>query len=347
MLPISSGSYWPSGCSITIASAFALEGLEVAGLLIRPVTRVVGVPYHVQRQATGQLERVVARRVIDKDDLVDPVHRNRPDGPLERARRVHRRHHHDHLPVGRSDTPRLDVDGPPAAAGDLDRSGADCGREEHDAGGQRRRSAGRRQRPAARLATADRVVQVGAAGQRSDQPMQPPEHGLAAAPVADARRLEAELAQPSQQDACAAGGRDAGAGRGETSGRRRGGPARCRCWARAIRRRPPGSSWRAAWASAAPGAGRCSSECQKTIADQLPSRSSMSARARRRGVSRARGPSRCAPGARARPAACRRRRRRRAPRPGARAGRPATLAGLAYVAGARRPTTEKRPDSGR
>ena len=104
---------------------------------------------------------------------------------------------------------------------------------------------------------------------------------------------------------------------------------------------PPGRRCRRRGRSPAPGARRCSSECQKTIADQSPSTSvtSASRRSARRDVA-LEAQRLAAAVARARRAACRRRRPRRAPGPrgASRSIRPASRARVRRSSGvARRP----------
>ncbi len=75
----------------------ALQGLQVARLLVPAVADVVRVPDQVDRQAARQLDRVVGRLVVHQDDLVHDLTRDRVDRPLERERRVAGRHHDDDL----------------------------------------------------------------------------------------------------------------------------------------------------------------------------------------------------------------------------------------------------------
>src|SRR5262249_40234013 len=63
---------------------------------------VVRMPDDVDRQPPGQLDGVVAGGVVDEQDLVDPLLRDRFDRVLERLRGVVRRHDDDDLCVALS-----------------------------------------------------------------------------------------------------------------------------------------------------------------------------------------------------------------------------------------------------
>nr|WP_230316224.1 hypothetical protein [Conexibacter sp. W3-3-2] len=70
----------------------AVERVEVAGLLVAAVAGVVGVPDDAQAQTRRDVDGVVGAVVVDQQDLVDPVRRDRADRVLERRRRVARGH---------------------------------------------------------------------------------------------------------------------------------------------------------------------------------------------------------------------------------------------------------------
>ena len=72
-----------------------LERLEVARLLVAAVADLVRVPDEVERQLAGEPDRLVGGGVVDKDDLVDRVLRDRGERPLERRGGLAGRHHDD------------------------------------------------------------------------------------------------------------------------------------------------------------------------------------------------------------------------------------------------------------
>ena len=112
------------------------------------------------RRAPGRcLTRLVGGPVVDEDDLVDPVARDRGDRGLERLGRVERRHHDHGLRAAGSDTARLHVDGA-AAAQPRPRRARSRGRERQRErpGGEDRRGAapgesGRRRASGRRIAS--------------------------------------------------------------------------------------------------------------------------------------------------------------------------------------------------
>ena len=187
----------------------ALQGLQVAGLLIAPRSRrCVDARRHAE--AACARARGCRRSRRRRPGAIPSTHsvRDRLDGALEGPHGVHRRHHHDHLAGGgRSVTaapPRRRCPrGGPRDLGDRAASGGH--REEGGAGRERERAAPACNRRAARLAAADGVVEVGAAREgRPTMPWSQPNRDLTAAPVADPghrRQSRASAARSSRASA--------------------------------------------------------------------------------------------------------------------------------------------------
>src|SRR3954469_8515244 len=104
-------------------------------------------------------------------------------------------------PGGRSGTHGLHVDGAATAQRRLDERAGDSERGEHRGGRERERAAAGRERRAARAGAANRVVEIGPAGGRRHQSVQPAEHDLAAAQVAAPAHAQAQLLEAPQQRA--------------------------------------------------------------------------------------------------------------------------------------------------
>ena len=228
----------------------------------------------MQRHPPGKLHRVVARGVVHEHDLVDPLSRDRLDGALEGPGSVHGRHHHDHLARRRSGTTSLHVDGAAASRGYLDRRGHGRHRKQRRGGRQRQRAGLCRHRCATGLRPADGVVQV---GPPRSVPTRPCSHPNSACPPR--QWLTRVTSRPCDSEPSREGrGREVNEMPRQVeveppvaehprlkAGRVRDGH----------QQDAAGSERRAASRIAGAGAGRCSSECQNTIADHSPSSSSV------------------------------------------------------------------------